>query len=114
MRKLCWAVMMCAVSLLASAQEDGILYKASMIQAAPGKLLELIDLEKKIASDSEKSAGDPAPVWMRHSQGDRWDLLIISPLGIYAEYYRPERTAKREKVHQEFREKLQQDIAWQE
>jgi len=114
MRKLCWAVMMCAVSLLASAQEDGILYKASLIQAAPGKLLELIDLEKKIASESQKSAEDPAPVWMRHSQGDRWDLLIISPVRSYAEYYRPERAAKREKVRQEFREKLQQDIAWQE
>ncbi|MFL6299916.1 MAG: hypothetical protein ACJ71N_04865 [Terriglobales bacterium] len=114
MRKLCWVVTMCAISLLASAQEDGILYKATLIQAAPGKLLELIDLEKKIATESQKSAEDPAPVWMRHSQGDRWDLLIISPVGTYADYYRPERAAKREKLHQEFRQALQQDIAWQE
>jgi hypothetical protein len=112
MRKLGWVVMICGVSLLASAQE--ILYKASMIQAAPGKLLELIDLEKKIAAESEKSAGDPTPVWMRHSQGDRWDLLIISAAGTYSDYYRPERSAKREKLHQEFRQALQQDIAWQE
>jgi hypothetical protein len=114
MRKLCWIVVMCAGSLLANAQEGEILYKASLIQAAPGKLLELIDLEKKIAADSEKAAGDPAPVWMRHSQGDRWDLLIISPVGTFAEYYRSERAAKREDLRNQFRQALQQDIAWQE
>jgi len=114
MRKLCGVMVMCAVSLLANAQGNEILYKASLIQAAPGKLLELIDLEKKIAAESENAAGDTAPLWMRHSQGDRWDLLIISPVGSYADYYGQQRAAKREKLQGESRSALQQDIAWQE
>src|SRR5437763_2107312 len=114
MRKLCWLVMISLCSLLSAAQENNFLYKASLIQAAPGKLLELIDLEKKMMVEAQKSAGDAAPMWMRHSQGDRWDLLILYPVGSYREYYRPERGAKREKLHQESREALQRDIAWQE
>jgi hypothetical protein len=114
MRKLFWLAMMCAVAMPAMAQDTGILYKASLIQAAPGKLLELIDLEKKIFAEAEKSAGDAAPVWMRHSQGDRWDLLILYSVGTYSDYYKPERVAKREKLQQESREALENDIAWQE
>src|SRR5947199_5939878 len=115
MRKLCWVVMFCAISALAHAQQaEGMLYKASLIQAAPGKLLELIDLEKKMFAEAEKSAGDPAPLWMRHSQGDRWDLLILYPVGNYSDYYKPERAAAREKLRQETRKAFQNDIAWQE
>jgi hypothetical protein len=113
MKQLCWALTLCGVSLLASAQEGG-LYKASLIQAAPGKVLELIEAEKKISAEMEKAVGDPAPIWMRHSQGDRWDLLILYPIDSYAEYYRGERAAKREKLMQGWRDALQQDIAWQE
>src|ERR1700745_495406 len=54
------------------------LYKTSLVQAAPGKLLDLIDAYKKIFTEETKVAGDAAPLWMRHSQGDRWDLLILS------------------------------------
>jgi hypothetical protein len=114
MPKLCWLVMMCAVALPATAQQNELLYKASLIQAAPGKLLELFDLEKKMFAEAEKSAGDPAPLWMRHSQGDRWDLLILYPVGTYSEYYKPERAAKREKLRQESLAALRNDIAWQE
>lgn len=114
MRKLCWLVIFCAVPLLVRAQEHPTIYKASLIQAAPGKLLALIDLEKKIAVEMEKSAGDPAPLWMRHSQGDRWDLLILFPIGTYDEYYKAERAAKREKVQAGWRDELLRDVAWQE
>jgi hypothetical protein len=51
---------------------------------------------------------------MRHSQGDRWDLLILYPIDNYADYYRAERAAKREKLMQGWRDALRQDIAWQE
>ena len=58
MRKLCWLIVICVLSVAAGAQEHPFIYKASLIQAAPGKLLELIDLEKKIAAEMEKSVGD--------------------------------------------------------
>ena len=116
MRNLSWALLMCAFAIPSNAQQETILYKAGMIQAAPGKLLDLIDLEKKMTADAENSPGDPAPLWMRHSQGDRWDLLILYPIGNYSEYYQPERIAKRAQadVSVNLGQKFQQDIAWQE
>ena len=92
------AVFLCSP---AGQAQQRFLYKASLVQAAPGKLLELIDAYK-------------APLWIRHSQGDRWDLLILQPAGNYSEYYRAERVTAREKLLEPWREKLQQDIAWQE
>jgi hypothetical protein len=94
--------------------QEKYLYKASLVQAAPGKLLELIDVYRSMWSAQAKIAGEEAPLWMRHSQGDRWDLLILYPIGNYGDYYRAERRAAREKALEPWREKMQEDIAWQE
>src|SRR5437763_4582629 len=106
MRKLCWLVMISLCSLLSAAQENNFLYKASMVQAAPGKLLELIDLEKKMMAEARESVGDAAPMWMRHSQGDRWDLMILYPVGSYSEYYEAKLSAKREELQRKWRDTL--------
>ncbi len=94
----------------------GFLYRASLVQAAPGRLLELIDLEKaRFASLPE--SGDEAPLWMRHSQGDKWDLLILQPMGSWTEYFGPDRAAKREKwrrASQASLARIRDAIAWQE
>jgi len=95
------------------ASDNHFLYKVSLVQAAPGKLPELIDLEKARAAGLQ-SAGDEAPLWMRHSQGDHWDLMIIFPVGSYSEYYAQERSAKRAKAEAGFTDKRAEDIAWQE
>jgi hypothetical protein len=90
------------------------LYDARLVQAAPGKLLEVIELYKT-STASLKAGGDEPPLWMRHSQGDRWDLLLLFPMGSYAEYYRVDRIARRAKAEPpEFRERLASDIYWQE
>jgi len=79
-------------------EESEFLYRASLVQAAPGKLLELIDLYKTSWAEAA-AAGDGAPFWMRHSQGDRWDLLLLFPMGSHSGYYAPERvTRRREKT----------------
>ncbi len=91
-------------------------YKVTLVQAAPGKLVELIDLYKTRAKALQE-AGDEAPLWMRHSQGDRWDLMIIYPMGNYTDYYSPERAKKRRAAEDSFIglvEKYREDIAWQE
>ena len=85
------------------------LYKVSFIQAAPGKLLELIDLQK--ARNVRNDSGDEYSFWMRHSQGDRWDLMIVYPMGSYAEYYKPERIAKRAAAESKNGQKFRDDIA---
>ena len=90
------------------------LYKASLVQAAPGKFLELIDAYKKLFAEETKVALDAAPLWMRHSQGDRWDLLILFPMGSYMDYYKPDRVVKRDTVLDNWRERLKNEIAWQE
>src|SRR5260370_9027713 len=55
-------------------------------------------------------------MWMRHSQGDHWDLMILFPLGSYPDYYQPQRAARRKQAEQAANlvARFQEDIAWQE
>lgn len=70
------------------------LYRFVFIQAAPGRLLELIDLyRKRLPVIAE--GGDELPYIVRHSQGDRWDLVVIYPSGSFTTYYSAERTRRR-------------------
>jgi hypothetical protein len=72
-----------------------MLYRFSMIQAAPGKLAELVSLHRQRVPVIV-AGGDEQPVLIRHSQGDRWDLLVIYPTGPLGEYYRRDRVARRD------------------
>jgi hypothetical protein len=96
----------------ATAAETPYLYKAKLVQAAPGKLLEVIDFYKA-SLVGYKDSGDEPPLWMRHSQGDHWDLLLLFPVKSYNEYYSAERVAKR-KQQKDALAKLDGAIAWQE
>ena len=100
---------------VAQAAENPYLYKVTLVQAAPGKFNDLVDLYKARAA-AMKEAGDEAPLWMRHSQGDHWDLMILFPIGSYADYYQPERISKRKQAEQvgKFEEKFKENVAWQE
>ena len=66
--------------------EQSYLYKTTFIRAAPGKLLDLIDLFKEQMLVYDNS-GDKRPFWWRHTQGDQWDLMMIYPMESYSEYY---------------------------
>jgi hypothetical protein len=46
------------------------LYRATLLRAAPGRLVELIAAVK-----------GKAPWIYRHSQGDQWDLMVLGPVG---------------------------------
>lgn len=96
-----------------AADNNPYLYKVSLVQAAPGKLTELIDLYKTRFGDI-KNAGDELPLWMRHSQGDHWDLMILSPMGSYTDYYTRERIARRSKAEEATVNRIKPDIAWRE
>jgi hypothetical protein len=71
------------------------LYRFVLIQAAPGKLLELIDLYKK-RLPVIAAGGDELPYIVRHSQGDRWDLCVIYPSGSFTSYYSADRMRRRD------------------
>lgn len=85
------------LSLLTHAQPAPApeLYRFVLIQAAPGKLLELIDLYRK-RLPVIAAGGDEAPYIVRHSQGDRWDLCVIYPSGSFTSYYSADRLRRRD------------------
>jgi hypothetical protein len=100
--------------------EEGHLYKAMLIRAAPGKLLEVVSLYKNRMAVYD-AGGEERPILMRHSQGDQWDLMILFPVKSYAEYYSPERMARRKKAadqsglsEAEFARMLSDRVAWRE
>ena len=71
------------------------LYRFVLLQAAPGRLLDLIELHRS-RLPVIRSSGDQLPFIVRHSQGDHWDLAIIYPSGSWSDYYSRDRLAKRE------------------
>jgi hypothetical protein len=74
--------------------EGEYLYKVVTLRAAPGRLWDLVELLKE-ERDLFAEAGEPAPYWMRHTQGDQWDLMVLYPMGSFHKYFEPERTARR-------------------
>ncbi len=92
------------------------LYKVTLVRAAPGHLLDLIDLYRRQRAVYE-ARGDAPPFWMRHSQGDQWDLMLLFPMESYAAYYAPDRLARRASqapARQAFREAFGHLAAWTE
>ena len=107
-------LLLLVLSPAALAAKGDYLYRARLVQATPGKFVELLDLLGR-ESATIVSAGDAAPFIMRHSQGDHWDLMLIYPMGSYTEYYSSERVAKRKKAENaELEGRIRQDIAWEE
>ncbi len=95
------------------AADAAYLYNARFVQAAPGRLLELIDHYKKQAP-VYAAIGDEAPLIIRHTQGDKWDLMLLLPVGSYSDYYKADRAEKRKQAQQTFSARLKELIAWQE
>ncbi|HEU4387076.1 MAG TPA: hypothetical protein VFV34_04725 [Blastocatellia bacterium] len=98
---------------LAPSADPRYLYRASFVQAAPGKLLDLIDYYKTSAV-ALAAAGEEPPLWIRHSQGDKWDLMLLFPMESYAAYYQPGRIAKRDDLDRKGQGRLRELVAWHE
>jgi hypothetical protein len=100
--------------------DTSCLYRTQFVQAAPGALLELIDLLKERRAVYE-AAGETPPFMMRHSQGDQWDIMLLHPMGSIEDYHAANRTARRQQAAQasnmteaQFQSRLRQLVAWQE
>lgn len=95
---VCLGLLALLVAPPASAQDEGeYLYNVRMVRAAPGEWLELMDL-LEAAEALHREAGDVPPFWMRHSQGDQWDFMLIQPMEEYSTWYEPDRVARRARV----------------
>lgn len=81
------------VFLAALAQEPAPVYQAVTLRAAPGALLELIDLVNGRMPVYE-AAGEPRPVLLRHSQGDHWDLMLLVPIGSMERHFGQSRAGR--------------------
>src|SRR4029453_6632971 len=107
MRVLLVLIISIVLAPTTSAAERTYLYKTKLVQAAPGKLLEVIDL-LKASQAGFKDAGDEQPLLMRHSQGDHWDLLVLIPMKSYADYYSAARIAKRMQTFRDIQTRLEE------
>lgn len=83
--------------LLSTCLQAQYLYRTMTVRAAPGEMLNVIEMYKKLEA-FYRDAGDEVPFWMRHSQGDQWDILFLYPMGSFAEYYSPERLEGRRRA----------------
>lgn len=97
----------------AAGAAQSTLYRAEFVQAAPGRLLELIDAYRG-RMPAYDAAQEPRPILMRHSQGDQWDLLLLVPLGDRA-FFSPEHGWNGSGTSRvEFDHKLRELVAWRE
>jgi len=55
-----------------------VLYRMTLLRAAPGRLLEVI---------ADVKASARGATVLRHSQGDQWDLMVVAPVGSYGEHF---------------------------
>lgn len=90
--------------------EGDYLYKVTLLRAAPGKLAELLDWYAAMAASGYyTAASERAPIVMRHSQGDQWDLLVIAPMEGWYSYYAARRGELRNKAEKKYRDLLAAD-----
>jgi len=86
------ALVVSALPSITGAQEA--VYRVLTVQAAPGDLLELIDLYGQERAYLT-SIGEEPGLRMRHSQGDAWDLMLVYPIEGVSEYFDREAVAER-------------------
>jgi len=103
-----------------AAAAPSYLYKTTFLRAAPGKLLDLIALLKDRRA-IDQAAGEEPPMWWRHTQGDQWDLMLLLPMGSYAEYYSGPRMERRVRAAAasplppaEVQARFDADVSWKE
>ena len=100
-------------------QDPPVVYRTLFLQAAPGRLMELVDLMRATVPVYQK-AGLPAPLLARHTQGDRWDIMLVEPVGSLEAYYsaagarRWDQAAGPGLTLAELRRRLDPLVAWRE
>ncbi len=80
----------------ARAEDYTYLYRVTTLRAAPGKLLDLMTfLKERAEAGAYGEMGQQAPMIMRHSQGDQWDLLLLQPATDYTDFFSPKTAGRR-------------------
>jgi len=87
----------CTPASLFGQTEGDYLYNVVTVRAAPGHFTDLLAALQE-SFELDEAAGDHPPFWMRHSQGDQWDFMLIYPMGDFSSYYDADRTGQRATV----------------
>ena len=101
------SLLVLASSVLSQELEGDYLYKVSTVRAATGSLAELLEwLHEVEESGYCDESGVPCPHVMRHTQGDQWDLMLITPMAGWQSYYAAGAAAKRARANSQYAELL--------
>jgi hypothetical protein len=113
-------VLLLALFTITPVQDDSYLYKVTLLRAAPGHLLDVMEAYRERIPFYD-AAGEPRPSMIRHSQGDHWDLMVIEPVRSLPGYYAADRVARRVAAGEsvgmtphEFDARLQEIVSWKE
>lgn len=117
---LSWTMALMMLGAPLAAQTQSGTYVATMMRAAPGHLLDLVELVRGHRAVFAQ-AGEAEPLILRHAQGDHWDLVVLSPVTDLATYFGRERAgrwadaARRAGVDQAgFERRLDEWVSWRE
>ena len=88
-----------SLPVLAAENEGDYLYKVSTIRATPGSLESLLTWINDLDNAGYfADTGTERPFIMRHSQGDHWDLLVMTPMESWEAYYTKRNIKRRERA----------------
>ncbi len=90
MRPIILTAIMLLSAFVAKAEEPprDTLWLTTTMRAAPGELKDLIaDLKSLKEQGFYSKSGRIAPLIMRHSQGDQWDLMLLEPIESYSDFF---------------------------
>ena len=65
-----------AAPLSLTAERGAVPYRMTLMRAAPGRQADLV---KAIAAKAAAMIQTERPLVLKHSQGDQWDLLVLTP-----------------------------------
>jgi hypothetical protein len=100
-------MLLIAVPGRAQQLEGEYLYQVTTLRADAGRLSELLDwLAEMKKSTYYKDSGDFPPFVMRHSQGDQWDLMIVSPMANWTKFHSQQATNRRSKAQAKHAEEI--------
>ncbi|MFQ5705162.1 MAG: hypothetical protein ACE5HT_14230 [Gemmatimonadales bacterium] len=109
-----------AIAVSPTQADTTYLYRTLLVQAAPGQLLDVIEMYRNRVP-VYKASSDHPPFMLRHSQGDHWDLMLIFPIGSMSEFYSSKKVLQRRraareagKSEAEFQHELGQRVLWRE
>jgi len=83
--------------------EGDYLYKFTTLRADSGSFEDVLSWISDIkASDYFEKSGVHSPFVMRHSQGDKWDLMMVLPMESWEAYYAADTAKKRKGAEADF------------